>query len=69
MHACLHCPGCMIEALRPVPARPAVAAEQGWEVDAATGLVLVKAKQAAAQGRASQQQLQRLAEYVVHLEA
>ena len=47
----------------------AVAKGQGWELDAASGLLLVKSRSAALQAHASQQQLQRLAEFVVHLEA
>ncbi|GAB4820900.1 hypothetical protein N2152v2_007946 [Parachlorella kessleri] len=46
-----------------------LAREQGWELDEASGLLLVKSRPAASQAHASQQQLQRLAEFVVHLEA
>lgn len=49
--------------------RNAVALEAGWEVDEPSGLVLVKQRPAAGGEAATQQQLQRLAEYVVHLEA
>ena len=48
---------------------PAAALGQGWEVDAPTGLVLVKQGPAAQVEAATQKQLQRLAEYVVHLES
>eukprot|EP00887_Chlorella_sp_A99_P002720 scaffold6.g2720.t1 len=44
------------------------ALDQGWEVDAPSGLVLVKQRPAPQAEAATQHQLQRLAEYVVHLE-
>lgn len=45
-----------------------IAAAQGWEADSASGVILVKRTVSQAQAHATEQQLQRLAEYVVHLE-
>lgn len=47
----------------------AAALDQGWEVDSSGGFIVVKAKPAAPSAGATEEDLAKLAEYVVFLES